>query len=91
MTDLEKIGLVGLGQVYPNLRPPQLYAEILRRGEALVSQEGAVVAETGTYRGRSPNDKFIVREPSSETDVWWGDVNRAFDGNFDALFANIAA
>ena len=55
-----------------------------------MSEDGAIVAETGTYTGRSPDDKFIVREPSSEKDVWWGDVNRPFLGDYNSLFNKVA-
>src|SRR5512138_2491082 len=45
---------------------------------------------TGHYTGRSPNDKFLVREPGSEGKIWWGKVNRPFDpARFDALYARL--
>tara|TARA_B100000686_G_scaffold353329_1_gene458508 strand:- start:2037 stop:3599 length:1563 start_codon:yes stop_codon:yes gene_type:complete len=90
MALLEKIGLCETGPEFHNLSVPHLYREILQRSEAILSEDGAIVAETGTYTGRSPDDKFIVREPSSEKDVWWGDVNRPFLGNYNSLFNKVA-
>ena len=87
---LGNLGLEQLGTVSSNLSAPQLYEQIVRRDEAVISASGAVVAETGMYTGRSPNDKFIVREPSSETDIWWGAVNCPFEGDFDQLFGQVS-
>jgi phosphoenolpyruvate carboxykinase (ATP) len=56
-----------------------LYEEALRRGEGQLAAEGPLVARTGQHTGRSPNDKFVVREPQSEQHVHWGAVNRPID------------
>ena len=91
-TALENLGLGDLGEVYDNLATEALYDEIVRRGEALLSEDRVVVAETGEYTGRSPNDKFIVRESSTEANIDWGTVNRPFEAaHFDALFDRVAA
>jgi phosphoenolpyruvate carboxykinase (ATP) len=76
---LDRQGILNARNVYWNLPVAQLYEHALRRGEASLACEGPLVAETGDHTGRSPNDKFIVREPSSESDIWWGKVNRPFD------------
>jgi phosphoenolpyruvate carboxykinase (ATP) len=73
---LERHGIEGARRVYWNLPPARLYEEALARGEATLAHAGPLVAETGAHTGRSPNDKFTVREPSTEGDVWWGEVNR---------------
>ena len=83
---LEHQGIQGLQGAYWNLSTSALYEEALRRGEGLLSRDGALVVRTGHHTGRSANDKFVVREPSSEQHVWWGKVNRAFDAQaFEAL------
>ena len=69
---LEQHGLRDLGRVYWNLSPAQLYEQAVSRGEARLSASGTLVALTGSHTGRSPNDKFTVREPGSEADVWPG-------------------
>ena len=79
-------GLRGAGTVYFNLSKAVLIEQALKRGEGELADNGAVVFRTGTYTGRSPKDKFVVREPSCESDVDWGAVNQPFDpGNYDAL------
>jgi phosphoenolpyruvate carboxykinase (ATP) len=76
---LERHGVTGARYVYWNLSPAQLYEEALSRREATLAHAGPLVAETGVHTGRSPNDRYLVREPSSEADVWWGDVNRPLE------------
>lgn len=64
---------------FRNLTPPLLYEEVIKRGEALTAENGPLVVYTGKCTGRSPNDKFFVREPSSQEDVWWGKINKPID------------
>jgi len=73
------LNLKNINNVYWNLTAAGLYEQIIRRREGLLSHLGPVVVRTGAYTGRSPNDKFIVKEPGSENRIWWGKVNRAFD------------
>ncbi len=83
---LETQGIMNLARAHWNLSVPALYEETVRRREGLLAQEGPLVCRTGQHTGRSPNDKFIVKEPSSADRVWWGKVNRAIDPErFDAL------
>ena len=74
--NLERHGIQNVNNVYWNLSTPLLYEEALRRHEGRMAHLGSFVVRTGQYTGRSPHDKFIVREPSSANQVWWGDVNR---------------
>ncbi|MGH9861891.1 MAG: phosphoenolpyruvate carboxykinase (ATP), partial [Candidatus Acidiferrales bacterium] len=87
---LENHGLRNLKTAYWNLPTPALYEHVVRRDEAVISHLGALVARTGDHTGRSPNDKFLVREPSSEKNIWWGEINRPFEPeHFDALYARL--
>ncbi len=73
-------------QAHWNLAPAVLYEHSVRRHEGVIAAEGPLVCRTGQHTGRSPNDKFIVREPSSEQHVSWGGPNRPLDVvHFDRL------
>jgi phosphoenolpyruvate carboxykinase (ATP) len=75
---LENHGLTNLGRAYWNLPSPTLYEESIFRNEGSLSHLGPLVVHTGTHTARAAADKFIVREPSSEDKIWWGDYNRPF-------------
>ena len=84
---LETIGIPAAGTVWWNLAPARLYEEALARGEAQIAQFGSLVAETGAHTGRSPRDKFIVQEPETGDEIWWGEVNRPIrPEQFERLF-----
>lgn len=59
------------GRVHWNLTVPELVEAAIRNGEATLASNGALVARTGKYTGRTPKDKVVVREPGSEANVWW--------------------
>ncbi len=69
-------GLTPSGHVHWNLMAPELVEAAVRRSEGVLADMGPFVANTTPHTGRSPNDKFVVREPSSEADVDWGKVNQ---------------
>jgi phosphoenolpyruvate carboxykinase (ATP) len=75
-----------------NLSASALYEDAIRREEGVIAAEGPLVCRTGQHTGRSPNDKFVVREPSSEANVAWGKVNRAMEpAHFAALHQDLIA
>jgi phosphoenolpyruvate carboxykinase (ATP) len=89
---LEASGVQTSKPVHFNSSAASLYEHAIRRGEGMLAQEGPLVCRTGAHTGRSPNDKFIVKEPSSEAHVWWGKVNRPIDAaHFDVLRKDIIA
>ncbi len=86
---VEDQGITGLGNVYYNLMEPDLIEHTIRRGEGRLGKGGAVLVETGEFTGRSPKDKFIVRTPSVENDIWW-ENNAPMDAEaFDRLEADM--
>src|SRR3989440_6125211 len=83
---LEALGISARESVYWNMNTPELYEEVARRGEGVISAHGALIVDTGEHTGRAAKDKAIVREPSSEEKVFWGDVNKDFpQERFNAL------
>jgi phosphoenolpyruvate carboxykinase (ATP) len=72
---LENHGIRNPGTVFWNLNPVELVEHAVRRGEGSLVEGGPFNAVTAPHTGRSPNDRFVVREPSSEEHVWWGKVN----------------
>jgi phosphoenolpyruvate carboxykinase (ATP) len=75
---LKNQGLTNLDRVYWNLPDEALYEEIIFRNEGRLAKQGALLVNTGKYTARAASDKFIVREKSSEDDVWWGAYNRPY-------------
>ena len=77
--------------IFRNLTPAQLIELALQRREGRLADNGALVVETGRRTGRSPKDRFIVKEPDSESLIDWGVVNQPFEpAKFDALWQRVS-
>ncbi|HWK36246.1 MAG TPA: phosphoenolpyruvate carboxykinase [Sphingomonas sp.] len=85
---LDRQGIETAAAIHWNLVAAPLVELSLRRGEGRLAQDGPLVVETGRHTGRSAQDKFIVRDATTEDNVWWGKTNKAMD---PAAFANLKA
>lgn len=89
---LQELGLINLGKVFWNAPTPLLYEEVIKGHEGVVSHLGPLVVRTGSHTGRSPNDRFMVKDSVSAEKVHWGEVNRPFDPDkFQAMFHRLQA
>lgn len=78
--------------VHVNRPAAVLYEHAIRRNEGQVAADGPLVCRTGAHTGRAPNDKFTVKEPSSDGHIWWGKVNRPLDpASYDRLRGDVLA
>lgn len=77
-------------RVYSNLNNDELVVKAVERGEGEVASTGALAVRTGKFTGRSPKDKFVVREPASEDKIWWGAVNQPVEADkYDTFKADV--
>lgn len=80
----------GASAIYENLTTDELVSKALERKEGVLVDSGALAADTGKFTGRSPKDKFLVKDETTENTAWWGNVNQAFSPeNFDKLLAKV--
>lgn len=86
------IGLENLGNVFWNLTPAELVEDTILLGQGQLTDTGAIAIETGEFTGRSPKDRFVVKDAKTENSVWWGDVNIPLSTEqFDNLYNRIKA
>lgn len=89
---IENHGFQNTGNVYWNYASANLIEEGIKRNEIALSCDGAVIAYTGKHTGRSPNDKFIVKYPHLEDEIWWGKVNQPISPqSFDQIYNKFLA
>jgi len=89
---LEYLGLTNLGNVYWNLSTPALYEHAVHRYEAQISHLGPLVVRMGQHTGRAAKDKYVVDEPVSSGDIWWGKINVKYPRDrFDTLQRRMCA
>ncbi len=93
LTELEKsLGFKNLRTLHRNQTPAALIELALQRGEVRLTKNGAMVALTGQHTGRSANDKFVVRDTTTENNVWWGKSNQPLSpDHFNGLLQRMAA
>lgn len=77
--DLSYVGLDGALKVHRNLSKAELVEASIRKYEGVLSKDGVFVANTGKYTGRSPNDKFTVKDELTSESIWWGTHNQPME------------
>ncbi|MEC8402036.1 MAG: phosphoenolpyruvate carboxykinase (ATP) [Bacteroidota bacterium] len=89
---LDAVGLEGVGRAHWNLPPAKLILQTLLRGEGVLTDQGALAIETGTFTGRSPKDRFLVKDDATEGRVEWGDINQPMTTEaFETLLRDVQA
>lgn len=84
---LADLGLDQMGQTHWNLSPEALVEASLKRGQGVLADNGALAIETGEFTGRSPKDRFIVKDEITSSTVDWGEINQPFSAlKFEQLF-----
>ncbi len=85
VADPKPIQLDSASEVFYNLSVAQLIEHAIRNGEGELASNGALTARTGKYTGRTPKDKFIVKDALTEGKVWWGGNNAMTPDTFAHL------
>jgi phosphoenolpyruvate carboxykinase (ATP) len=86
------LGLKNVAAAYWNLTPAELVEETLLSGQGTLTDTGALAVDTGEFTGRSPKDRFVVCDATTENSVWWGDINIKFTPeNFDRLYDKVTS
>ncbi len=89
---LKNHGLIELDRVFWNLPTSALYEEAVFRGEGHLAHGGPFLVDTRPHTARAAADKYLVRESSTQDEVWWGEYNRPFaPEKFNALLARLQA
>ncbi|MFT2007708.1 phosphoenolpyruvate carboxykinase (ATP) [Pontibacter sp. 13R65] len=88
--DLESLGITNAAKVYWNLSPAELIEEAIKNGEGMLADTGALMCDTGEFTGRSPEDRFIVKDETTADVVWWDKINIPFEpAKFDKLYDKV--
>ena len=88
---LKELGIEN-AKIHYQLSPEELHDITIKSGQGIESSTGALAVNTGEYTGRSPQDRYIVKDSISENKVWWGKVNIPFEpAAFDTLYNKVTA
>jgi phosphoenolpyruvate carboxykinase (ATP) len=79
---LDNMGLHPVKPIHYQLSPEELTTQTVNRGEGVLNDTGALVINTGKFTGRSPKDKFTVKDALTESTVYWNDFNIPIDEKY---------
>ncbi|MDT0643437.1 phosphoenolpyruvate carboxykinase (ATP) [Zunongwangia sp. F363] len=86
---IEQFGIKN-AKIHYQFSPEQLHEETIKRGEGVEVDSGALAVNTGKFTGRSPKDRFIVKDEITKDEVWWGDINIPFEEEkFERLYKKV--
>ena len=71
---MKKLG-IKVDRAYWNMNPAMLIESAIKNGEGQLTDTGALIVSTGTFAGRSPKDRFIVKDDITKDPVWWGSID----------------
>ncbi|MFA0964272.1 phosphoenolpyruvate carboxykinase (ATP) [Roseivirga sp. BDSF3-8] len=92
VSGLGKQGVNKFAEAYWNLSPAELVEEALKNGEGSLTDKGALMCDTGKFTGRSPKDRFVVKDDKTADTVWWGDINFPIEpAHFEGLYQKMLA
>lgn len=87
LVGVEVIGITKAKNIYWNLSPAELVEHAILNGEGILTDEGALSCDTGRFTGRSPDDKYFVKDELTKDSIHWGDINHPIEGKvFDVIF-----
>src|SRR5215471_7392908 len=90
--EFAQLGIHNVSRSFRDLGAEQLIEHAIQRREGLLANDGALVVRTGQFTGRSPKDKFIVRDQFTDSDVNWGKVNQPISPeSFERIFSEVVA
>ncbi len=90
--NLSELGIKEISKVHWNLSPSALTEISVNKGMGRIASSGALAINTGKFTGRSPKDRFIVKDNITKDSVWWGDINIPFEErNFDSIYNKMMA
>ena len=92
LKQLENLGIKNFNDIHSNLSTPELLEEALFNGEGEFAANGAFVVDGGERKGRSPKDRYVVKESGSQDKIDWGAVNVPIESEtFDKIFEKVKA
>lgn len=89
-SSLQAIGIGNSPKIFWNLTSAELIEKTIQEGQGTLTGTGALAIDTGEFTGRSPKDKYIVKDSNTLDKIWWGDVNHPFESqHFDSLLEKV--
>ncbi|PRY90644.1 phosphoenolpyruvate carboxykinase (ATP) [Mongoliibacter ruber] len=87
---LSDLGIETSKKVFWNLQPAELVEHAIKNQEGVLTDTGALMADTGAFTGRSPKDRFIVKDELTRDSIWWGDINIPIEEQkFDQIYSKM--